>query len=104
MTESPHPSKVAGQPWTEREIQVVVAEYFDMLDLHRQGITFVKAERGRAIEPSIPARSRSSTARKYGNISACLAEMGRPWLPGYAPLPNSQEALRQAVRRSCSGE
>lgn len=44
-------------------------------------------------------RSPGSIERKHQNISAVLVELGLPWIWGYKPLPNYQEALFQAIDR-----
>lgn len=43
------PDALAGSDWTDREIDLVVADYFDMLALELAGQSFVKAQRGAAL-------------------------------------------------------
>jgi hypothetical protein len=45
------------------------------------------------------SRSRGSIERKHQNISAVMLQLGLPYIKGYKPLPNIQEALRTEVRR-----
>ena len=40
-----------------------------------------------------------SIERKHQNISSVMLQLGLPYIMGYKPLPNIQEALRLEVRR-----
>src|SRR5215468_6877019 len=42
-------------------------------------------------------RSPGSVERKHQNISAVLMELGLPWVNGYKPLGNFQDALLRTV-------
>ncbi len=38
----------SGTPWTEREIEVIVNDYFEMLEIELAGDSVVKAQRNRS--------------------------------------------------------
>ncbi len=88
----------AGTDWTEREIDLIVADYFDMLALDLAGRPFVKAQRNAALQ-ALTGRSRGSIEFKHHNISAVLHQLGMNWLPGYVPRHNFQHALVDGVER-----
>ena len=88
----------AGQTWTQDEIDLVVADYFDMRAKFLRGEHFVKARHYERIIEST-GRTKPSVERKYMNISATLERLCLPWLKGYAPLRNFQNALLHSVER-----
>lgn len=90
----------SGQAWTETEIEAALDVYFDMLSLELNGRDFVKSDYRRRLEERLPARSKKSIEFKWCNTSAVLDEMGLPWIDGYAPMPNYQQKLREAVVRN----
>lgn len=87
-----------GSDWSDREIELIVADYFDMLRLERAGEPYVKAERNRALQDLIH-RSRGSIEFKYQNISAVLLKLGMDWIAGYKPMANYQKALIGGIER-----
>ncbi len=87
-----------GQDWTQGEIDLIVADYFDMRAMDLRGQSFVKAHRNAELQRLID-RSRGSIERKHMNISAVLERLSLPWLRGYAPARNFQNALIEAVER-----
>lgn len=89
---------LAGSDWTEREIDRIVADYFDMLALELSGQPFVKAQRNAALQ-ALTGRSRGSIEFKHQNISAVLMRLGMPWVLGYKPMANFQRALVDGVQR-----
>jgi hypothetical protein len=86
-----------GQPWTDEEIELVTAAYFDLLAAELRGERPTKASIVRDLQRMLPARSTGSIEFKMGNISAVLDELQEPWVDGYKPYPNYQAALRRAV-------
>lgn len=86
-----------GSPWTDQEIDLVVAAYFDLLVAELRGERPTKASRVRDLQRLIPARSTGSIEFKMGNISAVLEELQEPWIDGYKPYPNYQQRLREIV-------
>lgn len=85
--------------WTESENRAIVGDYLAMLALECEGVPYNKAEHNRAlIEAMGGTRNRAAIERKHQNISAVMLQLGLPYIKGYKPLPNIQEALRTEVR------
>lgn len=84
--------------WSDAEIDLIVADYFVMLGAELNGQPFNKAERNRALQALVP-RSRGSIEFKYQNISAVMLGLGQPWITGYKPAANFQNALVDGVLR-----
>jgi len=84
--------------WNDTEIDLIVADYFAMLADELGGEDFNKAEHNRALQDIIP-RSRGSIEFKHQNISAVLLGLGQPWIEGYKPAANFQNALVDGVLR-----
>jgi len=91
-------SDPSGTDWSEGEIDLIVADYFEMLRMERTGEPYVKAERNRALQ-ELTQRSRGSIEFKHQNISAVLHELGMDWIPGYKPMANYQSALIVGIER-----
>lgn len=87
-----------GTVWTDGEVDLIVADYFDMLGAQLAGHTYSKTQHNEALQKLIP-RSRKSIEFKHCNISAVLTRLGMPIINGYAPLPHFQNALIDAVER-----
>jgi hypothetical protein len=86
--------------WTEVENQAIVDDYLAMLALECAGQPYSKTGHRNALIESMGAtRSPGSIERKHQNISAVMLQLGLPYIKGYKPLPNIQEALRTEVRR-----
>lgn len=86
--------------WTEAENRAIVDDYLDMLALECAGQPYSKTEHNKALAASMGGtRTRGSIERKHQNISAVMLQLGLPYIKGYKPLPNIQEALRTEVRR-----
>lgn len=92
------PNALAGSDWTGREIDLIVADYFDMLALKLASRPFVKAQRNAALQ-ELTGRSRGSIEFKHHNISAVLDRLGMIWLKGYVPRHNFQHALVDGIER-----
>lgn len=90
--------EVAGSDWTDAQIDLIVADYFDMLGLELRNQPFVKAQRNAALQV-LTGRSRGSIEFKHQNISAVLLRLGIPWIEGYKPMANFQRALVDGVER-----
>jgi hypothetical protein len=84
--------------WSDNEIDLIVADYFAMLGGELSGSPFSKADHNRALQELIP-RSRGSIEFKHQNISAVLLVLGQPWIDGYKPAVNFQNALIDSVLR-----
>jgi hypothetical protein len=90
-----------GTHWNDQEIDLIVADYFDMLRMELSGQSYNKAERNRFLQEQT-GRSKGSIEYKHQNISAVLVELDRPWIPGYKPAFNLQGALIEGVDRFLS--
>ncbi|MAU98878.1 MAG: hypothetical protein CMP81_23850 [Fulvimarina sp.] len=88
----------AGSDWTEGEVDLIVADYFDMLAMELRGAPFVKARRNAALQ-ELTGRSRGAIEFKHQNISAVLLRLGMPWIAGYKPMANFQGALISGIER-----
>ncbi|PWW03798.1 uncharacterized protein DUF3883 [Hoeflea marina] len=92
----------AGSDWTDDELDVIVADYFSMLGQELARHPYVKSHHNAAVAGAI-GRSRGSIEFKYQNISAVLHELGLPWIFGYKPAVNFQNALFDAIDRHLTG-
>lgn len=82
--------------WSTGELVLIVADYFSMLDAELTGRAYSKAEHRRALLDLVK-RSEGSIEFKHQNISAVLQDLGLPWITGYKPRSNYQNALLEAV-------
>lgn len=89
----------AGTPWSDSEVEAVVADYFYMLMQELSGQKYSKAAHRHALLPKLRGRSNASVELKHQNISAVLAELRAPWILGYKPRRNYQAALFENVAR-----
>jgi len=87
-----------AQSWTTGEIDLIVLDYFTMLASELDGAPFNKAGHNRTLQQILP-RSRSSIEFKHQNISAVMLGLGQPWIEGYKPAANFQNALVDGVLR-----
>jgi len=93
---------VTGTPWTDGELDLIVADYFAMMQADLAGQPYVKVQHNAALRGLI-GRSRGSVEYKHQNISAVLLELGMVWLAGYKPAVNYQNSLIDAVDRYLTG-
>ncbi len=89
---------IAGTDWTDREIDLIVADYFAMRQKEFAGEPYVKTQHNAALQEQI-GRSKGSIEFKHQNISAVLMQLCEPWIPGYKPAINFQRALVEGVER-----
>lgn len=87
-----------GTDWSDREVDLIVADYFDMLRLELAGETYVKKRRNEELQKLI-GRSHKSIEFKHQNISAVLLKLGLPWIRGYKPKFHYQGALLGGIER-----
>jgi hypothetical protein len=92
---------ISGAPWTDAEVDLIVADYFAMLEADLAGQAYVKAHHNAVLRELI-GRSRGSVEYKHQNISAVLLELGMPWLLGYKPAANYQNSLVDGIDRYLS--
>lgn len=87
-----------GRPWRDDELDAIVSDYFDMLMLDLASKPYIKAEHSRQLMAAI-GRTHKAVEFKHQNISAVLDELGLPWVPGYIPKRNYQNAIFGAIER-----
>ena len=91
---------MAFDDWSDREVELIVADYFSMLLDELRGITIHKTFHRNALRPLLNGRSDGSIEFKHQNISAVLVELGLPFIRGYKPRYNFQrEKLNLFVNR-----
>jgi hypothetical protein len=83
--------------WSEQEVDLIVADYFRMLEKEMLGKPYSKAEHRRLLAPKLKGRSDPSIEFKHANISAVLTALGLPYVEGYKPRSNYQALLAQEV-------
>jgi hypothetical protein len=87
-----------GRDWGEDELDAILSDYFAMLQKELAGEHYVKTAHSSALMAKI-GRTHRSVEFKHMNISAVLAELGRPTIRGYKPKANYQNAIITAVDR-----
>jgi hypothetical protein len=90
-----------GTPWNDDELDVIVVDYFKMLDAELSRRPYVKSHHSAALMDQI-GRTHRSVEFKHQNISAVLEELGMPWVFGYKPKRNYQAAIFAAIDRYLS--
>jgi hypothetical protein len=85
--------------WSQYEIDLIVADYFQMLTLEIKGLSYNKSERRKALQQLLNNRSEGSIEFKHQNISAVLVKHGLPFIAGYKPRFNLQHALEVSVEK-----
>lgn len=90
-----------GRPWDDAELDAIVADYFVMLEAELAGRPYVKSHHSKALMEQI-GRTHRSVEFKHQNISAVLDELGMPWIEGYKPKRNYQNAIFDAIDRYLS--
>ncbi len=89
---------MAGQHWSDEENDLIVKDYFSMLYKELAGKKYNKTEHRNALQKNLD-RTKGSIEYKHQNISAIVRALGQPWIDGYTPATNVQEALVNAVHR-----
>jgi hypothetical protein len=89
----------AGKAWSEEEVSLLVADYFDMLQLEILGQEYNKTEHNRQLRDKLVCRSKGSVEFKHQNVSAVLLKLGLPYVDGYKPARNYQRSLVDNVQK-----
>jgi hypothetical protein len=92
---------IIGTPWSDDELDAIVSDYFAMLGAELSGQAYVKSHHSAALMEQI-GRTHRSIEFKHQNISAVLEELGLPWIQGYKPKRNYQNAIFGAIDRYIS--
>jgi hypothetical protein len=90
--------EIEGTDWSDAEQDLIVADYFAMLEAELAGQRVNKAERNRALQ-ALTGRKRGSIEYKHMNVSAALKRIGLPIIDGYKPYQNIQDSLIDAIDR-----
>lgn len=90
-----------GTHWRDDELDAIVEDYFVMLAADLAGQHYVKSRHSAELMAKI-GRSHRSVEFKHQNISAVLEILGLPWIPGYRPKSNYQNAIFDAIDRYLS--
>ena len=90
-----------GRPWSDDELDAIVADYFSMLRAELSRQPYVKSHHSAVLMEQI-GRTHRSVEFKHQNISAVLEEMGLPWILGYKPKRNYQASIFGAIDRYLS--
>jgi hypothetical protein len=85
--------------WSEKEVELIIADYFDMLTMELTDKPYSKAEHRRNLTPLLNKRSDGSIEFKHQNISAVLINFGQPYIKGYLPRYNYQKILEEIVSK-----
>jgi hypothetical protein len=83
--------------WSKMEVELIVADYFNMLSLEIVKKAYNKTSFRKALLPMLNGRSEGSIEFKHQNISAVLANMGLPFIKGYKPRFKYQQILEEEV-------
>lgn len=89
---------MTGANWSDLEIDAIVENYFSMLCKELAARPYSKADHRRALVNLID-RAEGAIEFKHQNISAVLMGLGHPWIRGYKPASNFQNALVDGVLR-----
>lgn len=87
-----------GTDWGNDELDAIVADYFSMLAAELAGRPYVKSGYSKVLMERI-GRPHGSVEFKHQNISAVLDRLGMPWIRGYKPRKNFQNAIFDAIDR-----
>ncbi|HEY0850597.1 MAG TPA: DUF3883 domain-containing protein [Bradyrhizobium sp.] len=87
--------------WSDEELDLIVADYFVMLNDETAGKHYSKAGHNRFLRRHID-RSEGSIEFKHQNISAVLLKLGLRRIAGYLPAANYQKAIIAAIDRYIS--
>lgn len=88
---------MAGEHWSAHEVELVVADYLEMLAAWCAGQPINKSARKKLLQAKLNDRNDSAIERKRSNISAVIEKLGFHHLPGYKPLHNYQKLLEVVV-------
>jgi Family of unknown function (DUF6416)/Domain of unknown function (DUF3883) len=94
-----------GGDWSASEVVAVVRDYLEMLRAEIAGQQYVKAHHRRALLSRLnPVRTGGAVEYKHQNISAAMLDLGLPWIRGYKPMSNYQDALADEIQRQLEAD
>ncbi|MGH9428933.1 MAG: DUF3883 domain-containing protein [Terriglobia bacterium] len=85
------------EPWSLKEVEATVADYFRMFELHLVGQKYNKTEHRNHLLPLLNNRTPAAVELKHQNISAILNKLGWHFILGYKPARNYQRLLFRVV-------
>ena len=89
-----------GTDWTASEVAATVDDYLEMLAAEAASQPYSKTEHRRALRQRLSAnRTDPAIEYKHQNISAVMIALGLPYIRGYKPMGNFQEALSTEIQR-----
>lgn len=83
--------------WTKEEVDIIISDYFKMLQQELKKEKYNKTSHRNSILPKLNDRSEGSIEFKHQNISAVLTKVGTPFIKGYKPRFNYQQLLEDEV-------
>ena len=86
-----------GKDWSQQEVELIVADYFDMLQSEVEGQPYKKSEHRKKLLPQLDGRTDASVEFKHANVSGVLVDMGLPYIDGYKPRGNYLASLAAEV-------
>lgn len=86
-------SRPPAPDWSRHEVELLVADYLQMLTLELTGQGYKKAARRRALLPLLQGRTEAAVEFKHRNVSAMMNRLGLPRIRGYLPAENAQGEL-----------
>ena len=83
--------------WSELEVELIVADYFQMLHDELNGKKVNKSAHRRKLAPLLDSRPEGAIEFKHQNISAVMIKNGLPYIDGYKPRWNFQQLVEDKV-------
>ena len=83
--------------WSEKEVDLILQVYFEMLKKQLLDESYSKTEYRRNLVPLLNNRSEGAIEFKHQNISAALIKLGQPYIKGYLPRYNYQQILDEKL-------
>ncbi len=83
--------------WSKKEVELIVSDYFEMLQKELSGTPFNKSEHNKKLSALLDNRSKGSIEFKHQNISAILLKLDYPYINGYKKRSNYQKILEEEV-------
>ncbi len=92
-------SPAHGENWSEQELELAVADYFEMLRMEVEGRPFNKSQHQLELQKRLDGRTIASVSLRHRNTSAVLDERSFPCVQGYTPLRHYPRQLAEIVDR-----
>jgi len=86
-----------AEPWSNTEVELIIADYFSMLTKELTGNPINKTSHRIALKELLNSRSEGSIEFKHQNITAVLMKLGLPFIKGYKARWNYQQILEEKI-------